>query len=224
MTRGLGASFAALLFLRFTDMRTSFTKRMKTWRGLVWLGAMLLAATGSWAQAPAWQQALAASNHGANDGTTTVRATAVDAAGNVLVTGSLKGNVTFGNTHLTVGAPGMFVAKWNTALGDWVWAVSATGTGTLTNATITSTAIAVSGTNVYVAGSFDSRYGATVAGTTLVGAGGSDIFLAKFVDNGTSVGNGWAIREGGTGADYLSDLAATGSTVYATGSVSSSRP
>jgi len=82
----------------------------------------------------------------------TVSATAVDVAGSVFLVGSFRNAVVLGGTTLT-GLEGydVFVAKFNPASNQFVWAQRAGGTGN-----DEPTALAVSGTSVYVAGSFTS--------------------------------------------------------------------
>lgn len=154
-------------------------------------------------------------------GRSIARATATDAAGNVFVTGSFTGSAKFGSTVLV--APGSsaydaFVAKWSPSTNSWVWAVRGGGFGL-----DVATGIAVRGNSVYVTGSFEGTAAspATIAGTTLISAGGTDAFVAKWTDNGSSATANWAISGGGTGADAGTGIAASGSTVYVSGTFAS---
>jgi hypothetical protein len=78
--------------------------------------------------------------------------------------------------------------------------------------------LAVSGTNVYITGSFTS---ATLAlgTTTLANAGpnSADLFVAKLVDAGTSSTFAWAVRTGGPQAETSGPVVVQGTTLYATG-------
>jgi hypothetical protein len=108
----------------------------------------------------------------------------------------------------------MFVAKYvdqgaSVANG---WATSGGGTDLDTG-----NSIAVSGANVYVTGSFASGTNASFAGQALPGAGLDDVFVAKYVDQGSSVANGWATSGGGSSADVGSGIAVSGTNVYVTG-------
>jgi hypothetical protein len=183
----------------------------------IWLISLLfglLGAPGSArAQVLTWQQALLSNPNQPDKGQVTVSATAVDANGNVFMTGSLFGNVSFGNTLINNFLYGnAFLAKWNTASGTWAWAISMQG--------YQATGLAVSNGNVYLTGNIGNT--ATIAGTSLTSAGGTDMFLAKYIDRGTSVENGWAVRGGGKGQDAGSDLAVNGTAIYVTGSFNTS--
>lgn len=96
------------------------------------------------------------------------------------------------------------------ATGAFVWA---TGFGGI--ADDDAKALAVSGSNVYVGGTFEGT--ASFGGTTLTSAGDVDSFVAKLTDAGASSAFAWAQRLGGTAEDGLRDLAVSGGNVYATG-------
>ncbi|OON70675.1 beta strand repeat-containing protein [Hymenobacter sp. CRA2] len=172
-------------------------------------------------QAPTWTAATSGNNfQSATSGTSIIQATAVNADGDVLVTGYFSGAITFGNTALTsTGSDDMFVAKWNAATSRWAWAAAGGGTGTDRGY-----GVAVSGTNVYVTGYFGSS-SASFAGTSLTNAGGTsgstDVFVAKFVDNGTSATGTWARGGGGTSFDQSNSIAVNGTSVYVTGQFTS---
>jgi hypothetical protein len=75
----------------------------------------------------------------------------------------------------------------------------------------------VEGSNVYLTGYF---YGTTASfgATTLTNASNLyEIFMAKLTDAGSSASFGWAQRAGGTGSDTATGIAATGGSVYVTG-------
>ena len=128
--------------------------------------------------------------------------------------------VVFGNIALArTGTDNVFVAKLTDA-GSPVWARQAGGTGA-----DQATAVAVSGANVYVAGTFDS--GSATFGTTILAnargntsnSGYKDVFLAKLTDAGATAAFAWAYRAGGTDVDEATGIAANGTSVYITGSV-----
>ena len=119
----------------------------------------------------------------------------------------------------------MFVAKYvDTSTGNTpatssfanAWAVSGGGTGSDSGS-----GIAVSGAGVFVAGSFTSASGARIAGQALAGAGGTDMFVAKHLDMGSSAAEGWAASGGGTGFDQAAAVAVSGAGVFVTGSFGS---
>ena len=172
------------------------------------------------AQAPAWQLAEATTQ--ASGAASLVQATAADAAGNVYVAGSFTDVATFGGIMLTsAGSTDVFVAKWNTATGRFVWAVRAGGAGGETAA-----ALAVQGNRVYVAGSLlgpSAAFGPTTLANTSP-SGGADAFVAQLTDGGSSAGFGWATRFGGPRDDQALALAATAAGVYVAGSFQGTLP
>jgi hypothetical protein len=180
---------------------------------------LLLLASGA-TRAQTWQQSLAGHlNQPAGSASSYGVHTATDAQGNVFVTGQFQGSITVGNIRLgDVSGIYLFVGKWSPTAKTWLWATTSTGiNGAGGNA------IAVSNGNVYVTGTFYATTG--IAGQTLTAAkagtsSNTDMFLAKYVDNGSSFSNGWAVRSGGTGSDGGSGLAVVGNTVYVTGSFS----
>ncbi|MBB4601163.1 hypothetical protein HNQ93_001476 [Hymenobacter luteus] len=190
-------------------------------RACILCAALLLLLMGAGpadAQAPTWQMALSGSSNQPATGTSVARATATDASGNLFLTGYFTGQITFGTTMLTsAGGTDIFLAKWNTATSTWAWAVRGGG---ISNDQ--SRGVAVSGTSVFITGSYFGN-GASFAGKTL-SSGGTDgnMFLAKYVDNGTSAGNGWAINSESFGAEVGNGVAASGTSVYVTGFYSAS--
>jgi hypothetical protein len=189
------------------------------------LGLALLPAGTARAQTPAWELALSGSNNPPiTPGISVATASAVDASGNVFVTGYFTGTVIFGNNLLINAGAGtstdVFVAKWDATSQDFTWATSGGGTDDDEGRSI-----AVSGTNVYVTGTFASNANASFAGQALAGAGGQDVFVAKYVDTSTgstpSFANAWATSGGSTGTDVGTDIAVSGSSVYVTGTFAS---
>ena len=170
------------------------------------------------AQAPAWQSARAVAVATAAGGTnySEVRATAVDAAGNVFVAGNFTNTVVLGGTTLTsLGQRDVFVAKFNPATNQFVWAEQAGSAGY-----DSADALAVSGTSVYVAGNFDNPT-ASFGSTTLTTAGTQDVYVAKLTDTGDTGSFVWAQRAGGTGNDVALALAVSGASVYVAGAFNS---
>jgi len=171
-------------------------------------GLALVASPAAWAQAPAWQMAVAASGPASY-----VEAIAADASGSVYLVGEFRGTATFGAQVLTsLGNADVFVAKWRN--GSFVWAQRAGGTGN-----DLATSVALNGPSVYVAGIFDSGT-ADFGTTTLANAGPAtttDMFVAKLVDAGATASLVWAQRLGSTGNDNARALAAAGFNVYVAG-------
>lgn len=84
-------------------------------------------------------------------------------------------------------------------------------------------AVAVSGSNVYLAGYFGRTqvdFGSTVLANVPNTLGNIDAFVAKLTDLGTTSRFDWAQRAGGNSTDYIFGLAATGPNVYVTGEFS----
>ena len=138
-------------------------------------------------------------------------------AGNVYVGGSstsATGNIS-GVAYTTAGSDDFFLAKYTDSAGGlgggWVVTGGGSGQDNLSG-------VAVSGNKVYATGGFISGTGAVIGGVSLPGAGGSDIFVARYLDGGTSVSNGGVFQAGGTGADGGGGVAVSGSQVYLTGS------
>ena len=102
---------------------------------------------------------------------------AVDAAGNVVVTGFFEGSVNFGDGNLVSagGTQDMFVARYTFA-GNHAWARRA---GSTVGATETGYSIDTDASgNVFVTGQFSGT--ANFGGADLVSGGTSDIFLVKY--------------------------------------------
>jgi len=148
---------------------------------------------------------------------------------NVYVTGLFTNSASIAGQQLTgAGLQDVFVAKYlDTSTGN------TPATSSFVNAWVTSgggvgidvgTDIAVSGTGVYVTGVFASNSNARIAGQTLTGAGGGDVFVAKYVDTSTgstqatsSFADAWATSGGGPGGDTGHGIAVSGINVYVTG-------
>ncbi|UOQ98875.1 T9SS type A sorting domain-containing protein [Hymenobacter sp. 5317J-9] len=174
----------------------------------LFIALALLAGQQSWAQVPAWQLAMAATQTAISS--SKVFESATDANGNLFLTGPFRGTVTFGNTTLVSAGNNedIFVAKWSPVTRGFVWAQRAGGVD------IDEVySVAVSGTNVYIVGSFytgSASFGSTVIPSNgIYGTG----FVAKLNDNGTTGRFEWAQALGGPAAW----VAANGANVYVTG-------
>ena len=149
-------------------------------------------------------------SHGSPDGVEVGWSVAVDAAGNVFVTGQFFDGANFGGIDLQNpgGSFNTFIAKYNAAgIHQWSRGYSAT-----TNSS--SNAIKVDGAgNVIVTGPF--RGTSNFGGGGLVSAGNDDIFLVKFSTDGVLQ---WSQRFGAAGEDFGLALAIDGSNnVFLTG-------
>ncbi|MBD2723986.1 T9SS type A sorting domain-containing protein [Hymenobacter armeniacus] len=145
-------------------------------------------------------------------------AVAVGSGGVYLVGNFVSSTAVFGATTLTnAGGNDVFVAKLtDSGTGaTFPWAVRAGGAGVEAGF-----GVAVSGTDVYITGSFASST-CTFGTSTLLNAGGQDAYVAKLTDSGSSGAFVWADRLGGTGNDYGFALAVQGPNVYVSGSFSS---
>ena len=145
-------------------------------------------------------------------------ATALAVSGaSVYVAGSFNGLAIFDASGVVSNGPAnAFVAKLTDAgsSGSFIWVQQAGGTGT-----DTALALAVSGTDVFVAGGFTSAT-ATFDTTVLTNAGAprADVFVARLTDSGPASSFVWAQQAGGTGNDLAASLSMLGSTVYVGGS------
>lgn len=128
----------------------------------------------------------------------------------------------FGATVLTNAgtgaAPGndVYVAKLTDAgsTGSFAWAQRAGGTGS-----DIPRGLAVSGSNVYVAGGYGSAT-ASFGSTVLTNAGAFDVFMAKLTDVGAGTAFTWAQRAGGAGNDDTFVTAIRGTSIFVMGRVS----
>ena len=143
---------------------------------------------------------------------------------NVYVTGSFScATITFGTTTLNrVGSGDIFVAKFDAATGNSLWAKSYGGTGDDYGKSIST-----DGTNVWVTGDFRSP---TIAfgATTLTNKGGSftppDMFVAQFDASGnlnwitssagTNQDNGLGISNDASGNAYISGWYQTAPVIF----------
>ncbi|MGY3089213.1 hypothetical protein ACVWYF_002253 [Hymenobacter sp. UYAg731] len=170
---------------------------------------------------PAWQMASGAIQAVSN--TSTVLATAADAAGNVYVGGAFRGTVSWGGTTLTsAGGTDGYVAKWSRATGTFVWAQRVGG---LANEEVL--AVAVSGSSIYLAGYFGAGTGTggslVLGGTTLTTtAPTGGLLVAKLTDAGPSAGIAWAQQANAASSSAALAVGVSGASVYVTGRFSGS--
>ncbi|MBF9141734.1 T9SS type A sorting domain-containing protein [Hymenobacter properus] len=137
------------------------------------------------------------------------------------VAGSFGGLAIFDiNGVVSNGPANAFVAKLADAgtSSTWVWAQQAGGT-----ASDQATALAVSGSEVYMAGAFTSptaTFGSSnLANTSGATARTADVFVTRLNDTGPASTFDWAQKAGGTGADQATSLVVLGNTVHVGGSV-----
>jgi Beta-propeller repeat len=137
---------------------------------------------------------------------------AVDASGNILLTGYFTNTTDFGGTSLTpVGNNDVFVAKFNNS-GTLQWVKQAGSAGKYNIAY--GVAVNSSG-NVFVTGKFQGV--TNFSGTTLTAVGTDDIFVANFNSSGTLV---WVNQAGAVGSsDNIGNAIAVdaSSNIYVTG-------
>jgi hypothetical protein len=134
---------------------------------------------------------------------------AVDARGNVYLTGNLRGTASLGGEALTCpGGVCIFLASYTSA-GGHRWSQYYRGGGEDDNVSV-----AVDGAgNVYLAGGFQGTV--DFGGGALISAGGYDIFLASFTEAGA---HRWSQRFGSPVGEYGLGMAVDGSgNVYLTG-------
>jgi len=138
-------------------------------------------------------------------------AIAVDRTGDVLVTGFFQGTVDFGGGPLaSAGGSDVFVAKYAGASGGYLWSRSAGGPGE-----DYAYGVATDGNgDVVVTGRF--RDEADFGSGMLVGAGDTDVFVAKYA--GTTGAPVWSQSYGGPGTDVGNAVAAAGTHIALTGS------
>jgi N-acetylneuraminic acid mutarotase len=146
---------------------------------------------------------------------------ALDAGGNVYVTGGFSQNITIGAKNLlSTGAGNSFTAKFDSA-GALIWARQAGGAGAADSGEGGDDgAVAVDQAgNVYISGRFSGDSINFGGGISLTNAGGWDAFLARYNSAGEPQ---WARRAGGTGFDIFFDVALDSQgNVYASGELSS---
>ena len=135
-------------------------------------------------------------------------AIAADAVGNVYVTGWLGGDADFGGVMLTNVVADLFIAKYDNA-GNLLWVTKAGGASSDQGSGL---ALDAAG-NVFLTGRFNST--ASFGTNTVVSAGGSDIFVAKYDGNGNAL---WARKAGGGSDDEGNGVAVDRhGNVYVTG-------
>lgn len=139
---------------------------------------------------------------------------ALDALGNVYVTGAFHNTVTFGTTVLTNVDPfdyDIFIVKYDIS-GNVLWAKSASGIDNDYGDRIVTDALG----NAYMTGKFDSP--SLIFGTdTLTNAnqGYYDIFIAKYDSSGNVL---WAKSSGGMSSEYVIGITEDGlGNIYTTG-------
>ncbi|WP_210516964.1 T9SS type A sorting domain-containing protein [Hymenobacter terricola] len=146
------------------------------------------------------------------------------AASEVYIAGTFSSlAIGFGNTMLTnadnTGTYDAFVTKLTDAgsTAGFVWAKRAGGAES-----DFVTTMAVTGTNVYIAGDFRSPTASfdalTLSNTTASPPFTDDVFVAKLTDGGTNSTFNWVQRAGGSGYDDAYALTTAGATVYLAGS------
>jgi hypothetical protein len=117
---------------------------------------------------------------------------AVDASGNVVITGTFQNSVNFGGFLLaSAGSTDVFVAKYNSN-GVHQWSQRFGGTSADAGASIATDAAS----NVIITGFFPTTI--NFGGSTLTSAASTDIFLAKLNSGGT---HQWSESFAGSGAD-----------------------
>jgi hypothetical protein len=169
---------------------------------------VLLTTTAACAQAPAWQSVL-------GTGTESSVAMASDGGDNVYLVGRFVGTASLGNLSLSsAGSGDVFIAKWNRLAATFVWAQRLGGPGD-----DYAYAVAVAGTSVYVAGSFAGT--ASFGPVSLTSTGADDGFVAKLADVGNAGSVSWVQAVGGTGNEFISTVAVSGTSVYVGGDFNS---
>ncbi|MBW8051260.1 MAG: T9SS type A sorting domain-containing protein [Cytophagales bacterium] len=110
-----------------------------------------------------------------------------DDAGNIYITGRFQGNADFGNISITaIGVEDMFIAKYDSS-GTCIWAINEGG-----DFKVIGKAIAADNSgNIFVTGTFEDT--AFFGTDTLISAGGTDIFIAKYDTSGNLL---WVLQEG----------------------------
>ncbi|MEQ2009275.1 MAG: SBBP repeat-containing protein, partial [Limisphaerales bacterium] len=140
------------------------------------------------------------------------RCLAVDARGNIFLTGEFAGTSQFGEHTLTSAWDmDFFVAKCSPD-GKFLWARSAGGSGIDRGYGVATDAAG----NCYVTGHFQST-NATFSGVAVPNSGDYDIFVAKYDSQGKLA---WLKSGGGTGYDYGHGIAADKhGNVFVTGAI-----
>ncbi len=171
---------------------------MKKVKNIAFCLALFCLSVGLGAQAPLWEWAAGAGGLYSDNG----NAIAIDAQGNLYVTGSFQGTASFGlYTVTSSGNYDIFAAKLDPN-GNFLWAVRAGGAWPDRGY-----GIAVDGAGyIWLTGSF---WGSAAFGPyTLTSGGTHDVFAAKLDGAGNWL---WAVRAGGTDWDIPNSIAADGS-------------
>lgn len=134
----------------------------------------------------------------------TGQAVAVDAWGNILVTGQFRISASFSGTNVTGNGPDIFVARYNPA-GQLHWVRRAGGNDPIYGDAGWGIRADAAG-NAYVSGHFSGT--ASFGSTNIATAAFNDVFVAKYATNGQTV---WVERVGGIGIDIGYALALDGS-------------
>lgn len=152
-----------------------------------------------------------AKSYGIGDGVVVVGAgSAVDAAGDIFVTGWFYDTANFGGSDLVAaGTYDMFIAKYSGADGSHLWSVAYGGAAEDRGYAV----CADPAGDLYVGGLFNGT--ASVGGANMISAGGTDAFLAKY--RGSDGAYLWGLRAGGTSNDSVSGLDCDSSKVVASG-------
>lgn len=138
----------------------------------------------------------------------------VDGSGNLYVTGSFAGTVSFGSASLvSAGQTDVFVAKYNSNSGDVIWAKRFGGTDSDNGLSV-----AINGSGeIFFSGTYFGSF--TIGSTTLTSAGNFDTFFAKLSSLGDVV---WVKSFSGVGDQSLNSIAVDASgNCYVTGYFSS---
>jgi Beta-propeller repeat len=142
---------------------------------------------------------------------------AVDGSGNVYISGSFAGSISYfsGISNTSAGLSDGFIAKYNSA-GSFTWFTKIGGTG---NDFCNGLTIDGSG-NLYATGSFVSTANFSFSpSVTSTSAGSDDIFVAKY-SNSSANALQWVKRAGGTGSDVGNSIAIDASNnLFVTGSI-----
>jgi hypothetical protein len=135
---------------------------------------------------------------------------AADAAGNLFLTGTFRGTAKFDDkVAISLGVSDAYVAKYDGGgVAQWVRGLG----GTMADF---GTSVALLGTDAVVTGTFVGPV--TIGTTTIPGAGGSDVFVARVNAAGDPV---WMKGLGSTGADGTAGLAIDSGAVLVGGAFS----
>lgn len=153
-------------------------------------------------------------------GTAMEFANAIAVSGNSVFVSGLFSSPTlgFGATALaSAGSADAFVAKLTDrgASADVAWAQRAGGEGY-----DLAVGLAVSGNNVYMAGSYSGTtadFGSATLANTSATATADDVFVSKLTDEGTSGRFVWTQRAGGAGYDQVTKMTVSGNSLYVGG-------